>query len=108
MNMSTNILANGLWRATAITGKATSSSKQITPYFQSIVLTMICAISGGTMAADYSQNPFTLVYGGAITANTKGEVNIHPVTYKLDAIAISANVYTPANHTQVINTRPSW
>lgn len=91
-------LANGLWRATAIKGKATSSSKQITLFFQSIVLTMICAISGGATAADYSQNPFTLVYGGAITANTKGEVNIHPVTYKLDAIAISANVYTPANH----------
>ncbi len=27
------------------------------------------------------QNPFGLVYGGAITENVKGKVNIHPVTY---------------------------
>ena len=50
------------------------------------------------MAADYKQNPFTLVYDGAITENVKGKVNIHPVTYKLDGLDISANVYTPANY----------
>lgn len=50
------------------------------------------------MAADYKQNPFTLAYDGAITENVKGKVNIHPVTYKLNGIAISANVYTPANY----------
>lgn len=50
------------------------------------------------MAADYQQNPFTLAYDGAITENTKGKVNIHPVTYKLNGIEISANVYTPANY----------
>ena len=32
------------------------------------------------------KNPFTLVYGGAITENTKGQVNIHPVTYKIKDI----------------------
>ena len=31
----------------------------------------------------YEQNPFTLVYDGAINKNEKGKVNIHPVTYKL-------------------------
>lgn len=50
------------------------------------------------MAADYKQNPFTLVYDGAITENVKGKVNIHPVKYKLDGLDISANVYTPANY----------
>ena len=51
-----------------------------------------------TMAADYKQNPFTLAYEGAITKNVKGSVNIQTVTYKLNGIDISANVYTPANY----------
>ncbi|TYC55053.1 alpha/beta hydrolase [Zoogloea oleivorans] len=58
----------------------------------------IGALSGGTMAADYKQNPFTLAYAGAITENVKGKVNIRTVTYKLNGIDISANVYTPANY----------
>lgn len=44
------------------------------------------------------QNPYTLVYEGAITENVRGKVNIHPVTYKLNGIDIAANVYTPANY----------
>lgn len=44
------------------------------------------------------QNPYTLVYDGAITENVKGKVNIHPVTYKLNGVNIAANVYTPANY----------
>ena len=51
-----------------------------------------------TMAAYYKQNPFTLAYEGAITKNVKGSVNIQTVTYKLNGIDISANVYTPANY----------
>jgi len=43
-------------------------------------------------------NPFGLVYRDAITENVSGQVNIHPVTYKLNGIIISANIYTPANY----------
>lgn len=48
-------------------------------------------------AGDYRHNPFTLVYGGAIARNEPGQVNIRPVTYKLNGLEISANVYTPAS-----------
>lgn len=47
---------------------------------------------------EQKQNPYTLVYEGAITENVKGKVNIHPVTYKIKEITIVANVYTPANY----------
>ncbi|MGV1926374.1 alpha/beta hydrolase [Agrobacterium tumefaciens] len=50
------------------------------------------------VAADYKQNPFTLVYDGAITGNEPGKVNIYPVKYKLTGLDIVANVYTPAGY----------
>ena len=43
-------------------------------------------------------NPFGLVYQGAITKNEINQVNIQPVTYKLNGADIAANVYTPANY----------
>lgn len=73
-------------------------------------LTLIIAIAMTTIATDTvnaqqsqyhkkaEQNPFSLVYDGAITENVKGKVNIHPVTYKLNGNDIKANVYTPANY----------
>ncbi|MBX2926067.1 MAG: alpha/beta hydrolase [Chitinophagaceae bacterium] len=53
-------------------------------------------VNAQTYKAD--QNPYTLVYEGAIKENVKGKVNIHPVSYKVNEITIAANVYTPPNY----------
>jgi fermentation-respiration switch protein FrsA (DUF1100 family) len=69
--------------------------KTNTTYF----LITIVALFGITSSAQTKPvNPFGLVYGDAITENISGKVNIHPVTYQLNGIEISANVYTPANY----------
>ena len=44
------------------------------------------------------ENPFGLVYGGAIEANEPGKVNIHPVRYTLDGIEVAANLYLPVDY----------
>ncbi len=62
------------------------------------LIVMIALISITSSAQTKLSNPFGLVYGDAITENIPGKVNIHPVTYKLNGIEISANVYTPANY----------
>ncbi|WP_429946146.1 alpha/beta hydrolase [Bibersteinia trehalosi] len=60
---------------------------------------LVSFLSGGVMAADYKQNPFTLTYDNAITENVAGQVNIQPVKYtqKQTGIEVAANVYTPAD-----------
>lgn len=73
-------------------------------------LTSILAIATSMVATDvvnaqsiqkrHQQNPYTLVYDGAITRNEKGKVNIYPVNYDLNGISIAANVYTPAGYEQ--------
>lgn len=54
------------------------------------------AFTGIAHAAE--NNPFGLVYKGAIMENVKDKVNIHPVTYTLNGLKIAANVYTPAGY----------
>jgi len=63
-----------------------------------MLITAVAGLSFSTAAADYRQNPFTLTYEAAISKNVPGQVNIHPVTYKLNGLDIVANVYTPANY----------
>jgi uncharacterized protein len=63
-----------------------------------IAMTAITFVNAQPIQKARPQNPYTLVYDGAITENVKGKVNIHPVTYKLNEIDIAANVYTPADY----------
>lgn len=60
------------------------------------VLSMTTAIPA--VAGKPEENPFTLVYGGAITRNEPGKVQLRPVHYDLNGINIVANVYTPAKY----------
>ena len=63
---------------------------------RSSVLAVAIATAGLLSAAEAgANNPYTLVYDGAITENQDGKANIHPVTYTLNGLKISANVYTP-------------
>ena len=63
-----------------------------------IAITAMITTTIASAQIEKNQNPFGLVYSGAITENVKGKVNIHLVTYKLNDIVIAANVYTPANY----------
>jgi uncharacterized protein len=63
-----------------------------------IIMIATLNLNAQTVERAHQQNPYTLVYEGAITENVKGKVNIHPVTYKIREITIAANVYTPPNY----------
>jgi hypothetical protein len=64
----------------------------------SLMAAVIMAQTNELSAEDYRRNPFLLTYAGAITKNEPGKVHIHPVTYKLNGVDISANIYTPPNY----------
>jgi uncharacterized protein len=62
--------------------------------FSGAIVGLFAMTNTAAVAAGYKQNPFTLVYDGAIAKNELGKVNIHSVTYKLNGLGIVANVYT--------------
>lgn len=63
-----------------------------------ILIAVLAATDLISFGQNKIENPFGLVYKGAITENVPGKVNIHPVSYMLHGITIAANVYTPANY----------
>lgn len=62
-----------------------------------LLIAMISTLSIISLAQSNIANPFGLIYEDAITENLPGNVNIHPVNYKLNGLNIAANIYTPAN-----------
>ena len=44
------------------------------------------------------KNPWGLVYDGALMENVEGEVQLHPVSYEVGGLRVSANVYTPKGY----------
>lgn len=46
----------------------------------------------------HNDNPWGLVYDGAVMRNEPDKVNIRPIVYSLNGLKIAANVYTPAGY----------
>lgn len=63
----------------------------------SLLIIMLLSVNFIASAQTKTTNSFGLVYVDAITENVPGKVQIHAVSYTLNRIKISANVYTPAN-----------
>lgn len=63
-----------------------------------MTLAMASSLAFTDVANAAENNPFGLVYKGAVAENVNGKVNIHPVTYTLNGLKIAANVYTPAGY----------
>jgi hypothetical protein len=63
------------------------------------LMALVLGFSTMAFAAEApAENPFGLVYRGAITQNEKGKVNIRPVEYKVEGIKVAANLYLPADY----------
>lgn len=85
--MKNATLITTLAMLTAATNKTNAQTSQ-----------QVTTLNAAAIQEVHQQNPWTLVYEGAITKNEKGKVNLHQVTYKLAGNTIAANVYTPADY----------
>lgn len=63
-----------------------------------ILSTAIALLTMGASMAQENLNPWGLVYDDAITENVAGKVQLRSITYTVDGITVSANVYLPANY----------
>ena len=61
---------------------------------------MLMAATITSAMAQEKLNPWGLVYDGALTENVAGEVQLHPVSYEVGGLRVSANVYTPKGYTK--------
>lgn len=51
-----------------------------------------------TITASHNNNPWGLVYDGAIIQNEYDKVNIRAISYKLNGLNIAANIYLPPQY----------
>lgn len=63
-----------------------------------VVLTSVAMLSMMAGMAQENLNPWGLVYDAAIMQNEAGKVQLRMVTYEVEGITVSANVYLPTNY----------
>lgn len=63
-----------------------------------IIMTAVALLTMTAGMAQERVNPWGLVYDNAIIENATGAVQLLPVTYDVDGITVSANVYLPAGY----------
>lgn len=63
-----------------------------------MVLTAIAILAMSVAVAQENLNPWGLVYDDAIEQNIAGKVQLRPVTYDVEGITVSANVYLPTGY----------
>lgn len=71
---------------------------QNTKDMKKIILTSLAMLSMMTGMAQENLNPWGLVYDNAIEKNEVGKVQLRTVTYDVEGITVSANVYLPAKY----------
>lgn len=69
-------------------------------YIGEIPTVMAQTMEVNKMEKAVNENPYGLVYQGAIEKNEPGKVNIRPVEYEVNGIKVAANLYLPADYNE--------